>query len=168
MKRKIRVFDFDDTLVKTECTVTVKHSSGAVTILLPHEFATYRRMEGDIFDFSGFADVTNPIAKRHDVVLKRLLKRTDSDIVILTARDSRAREAILAYLSQTYGNTSAVQVVTLGSSEAFDKAIWLKKEVQLKGYTDVYFCDDSWANCRAVGDMLHEMPQITKLKIQKV
>lgn len=168
MKTKLRVFDFDETLVKTDSTITVKHSlSRSTTVLKPEEFATYQALEGDIFDFSSFAQVSNPQAKRHDIVLKGMLDKADSDVVVLTARADNAQPALVQYIRNTYKGGDRVTVITLGSSDPYDKAMWIRNAIKERNYTDLYFCDDSWENCRAVGDVCHKLG-LNKMKIQKL
>ena len=167
MMSKLRVFDFDDTLVKTESVVYVHTADNQIINLLPGEFATYVAKPGDRFDFSDFDLVKQPRAKRHDVVFKKCLAKGDSDVVILTARANGARDALRAYLSQKYKTTSAVQIITLGSSDPYDKALWIRDAISKNGYNDLYFCDDSWENCRAVGDVCNKL-NLRKMKIQKL
>ncbi len=52
--KKLRVFDFDDTLVKTNSFIYVKHSGGKESKLTPGEYAIYEPKADDQFDFSDF------------------------------------------------------------------------------------------------------------------
>ena len=47
MAKKLRVFDFDDTLAKTRSFVYVTHGDGSESELTPAEFALYQKKEGD-------------------------------------------------------------------------------------------------------------------------
>ena len=165
---KIRIFDFDDTLVTTNSVIRIMASDLCVNAIKPSEFASYTLKEGQSFDFSDFNEMVKPMAKRHDIVLKRTIEAGDSTIVILTARADGAREAIRAYLDSAYGSNTKIEIVTLGSSDAFCKAVWVRNKIIENGYTDVYFVDDNWENCRAVGDVCNNLQQVTKLKIQKL
>ena len=56
LEKKLRVFDFDDTLVKSNSKVYV-NNNGAKTTLTPGQFAVYKKKSGDEFDFSDFDKV---------------------------------------------------------------------------------------------------------------
>ena len=58
-KKKLRVFDFDDTLFSSENVVKVKGPAGDKT-LTSDEFASYQAQEGETLDFSDFANARNP------------------------------------------------------------------------------------------------------------
>ncbi len=58
--KKLRVFDFDDTLVKTKSHIYVKHKDGKESKLTPGEYAIYEPKEGDAFNFSDFEKVKQP------------------------------------------------------------------------------------------------------------
>ena len=53
LEKKLRVFDFDDTLVKSNSKVFVINK-GKKKTLTPGEFAIYKQKPGDEFDFSEF------------------------------------------------------------------------------------------------------------------
>ena len=57
--KKLRVFDFDDTLVKTTSFIYVTNN-GKKKKLTPGEYAVYNEKPGDEFDFSDFSKVQNP------------------------------------------------------------------------------------------------------------
>ena len=168
---KLRVFDFDDTLVTTNCSVKVIHKDGTEVTLAPSEFATYVERDGDEFDFSDFDKVIDPSRTRMMYVFKRRVDANNGKgVVVLTARALKAKRAIRAYLKTVVGDKAMrhLKVITLGSSDPYDKAIWIRNKVLEEGYTDIYFADDSWRNCRAVGNLLDNIKSVTKLEIQKI
>ena len=57
--KKLRVFDFDDTLVKTTSFIYIINN-GKKTKLTPGEYAVYNEKPGDEFDFSDFQKVQDP------------------------------------------------------------------------------------------------------------
>ena len=59
LEKKLRVFDFDDTLVKSNSKVFVINK-GKKKTLTPGEFAIYNKKPGDEFDFSDFDKVIEP------------------------------------------------------------------------------------------------------------
>ena len=52
--KKLRIFDFDDTLVKTKSHIYITHRDGKKSKLSPGEYAVYTPKQGDQFDFSDF------------------------------------------------------------------------------------------------------------------
>ena len=56
-KKKLRVFDFDDTLFSTKANVGVTKADGTKQTLTSEEFATFKPEEGDLLDFSDFVNV---------------------------------------------------------------------------------------------------------------
>ena len=59
LEKKLRVFDFDDTLVKSNSKVYV-NNKGKKKTLTPGQFAIYKKKSGDEFDFSDFDKVIEP------------------------------------------------------------------------------------------------------------
>ena len=57
--KRLRIFDFDDTLVKTDSYVYVNNGDSKIK-LTPGQYAVYNEKDGDQFDFSDFKKVKNP------------------------------------------------------------------------------------------------------------
>ena len=77
--KKLRVFEFDDTLVKTNSFIYVKHADGKESKQTPGEYAIYEPKPGDHFDFSDFQKVTQPQEiKGVTKILKRVINTSDS------------------------------------------------------------------------------------------
>ncbi len=90
---KLRVFDFDDTLVKTDATVGITYEDGTSNRLTPAEFSVHKMDEKNKYDFSEFNHVLNPKEiKKVTNILRNMLGAAGSrDIVILTARDTESQ-----------------------------------------------------------------------------
>ncbi len=88
--KKLRVFDFDDTLVKTKSHIYITHKDGKKSKLNPGEYAVYEPKEGDDFDFSDFQKVTDPQEiKGITNLLKRIVNASgERTVAILTARSA--------------------------------------------------------------------------------
>ena len=86
-EKKLRVFDFDDTLVKSNSKVYVMNKGKRKT-LTPGEFAIYKKKSGDEFDFSDFDKVIEPKQiKSMFRVFNNIYKASGSRrLTILTAR----------------------------------------------------------------------------------
>ena len=59
LEKKLRVFDFDDTLVKSNSRIHVTNKGKRKT-LTTGEYAIYKDKSGDEFDFSDFDKVIQP------------------------------------------------------------------------------------------------------------
>ena len=53
VEKKLRIFDFDDTLAKVKANIHV-HNGDNKFILSPAEFAVYEPKKGDVFNFKEF------------------------------------------------------------------------------------------------------------------
>ena len=58
--KKLRIFDFDDTLVKSNSRVKLIDKNGKEKWLTPGEYAIYQKQPGDEFDYSEFKQVIEP------------------------------------------------------------------------------------------------------------
>ena len=87
--KKLRVFDFDDTLVKTTSFIYIINGKKKVK-LTPGQYAIYKEKPGDEFDYSDFKSVKNPIQiKQMTKVFKRIAnKRGGKGLYVLTARSA--------------------------------------------------------------------------------
>jgi FMN phosphatase YigB (HAD superfamily) len=152
--KKLRIFDFDDTLVKTKSFVYVTKPNGRKLKLTPGEYAVYTPREGDEFDYSDFQSVNEPTEiKKMTNVLRRMVRSNGSSgMYILTARASY--QPIKQYLSDIGINSNSVYVIALASNDPKDKADWIEMMIDEKGYNDVYFADDSLKNVEATKRML--------------
>ena len=150
--KKLRVFDFDDTLVQTTSHIYVTHKDGKESKLTPGQYAIYKEKPGDKFDFRDFESVINPIEiKAITKVLRDMLKGSgERGVFILTARS--AWKPIKDYLKDI--GIRGVHVVALASNNPKDKADWIEQQIDSEGYDDIYFIDDSKKNVDAVKSML--------------
>ncbi len=152
--KKLRIFDFDDTLVKTTSFIYITHKNGKKSKLTPGEYAVYNEKEGDEFDFSDFSKVQDPQElKKITKVFRRIVRSSGGDGVhILTAR--AAYKPIRQYLKDIGINMSKIYVTALASNNPKDKADWIEDKIDNEGYDDVYFADDSPKNVEATKKML--------------
>ena len=152
--KKLRIFDFDDTLVKTTSFIYITHKNGKKSKLTPGEYAVYNEKDGDEFDFSDFSKVQDPQElKKITKVFRRIVQSSGGDGVhILTAR--AAYKPIRQYLKDIGINMSKIYVTALASNNPKDKADWIEDKIDNEGYDDVYFADDSPKNVEATKKML--------------
>jgi len=163
--KKLRIFDFDDTLVKTNSFIYVTHTGGKKSKLSPGEYAVYKERPGDQYNFSDFQKVAEPkLIKGYVEVLKRMAA-SDSGrtIYILTAR--AAYKPVYNFIRSL--GIRNVEVVALGDNNPEKKADWIETKVKDEGYDDVFFIDDSLKNVEAVRKRLKGYPEV-KQKIQHI
>jgi len=161
--KKLRIFDFDDVLVRTNSFIYVTHKDGKTSKLSPGEYAVYKEQPGDKFDYRDFQQVTNPqLIKGYVELLRRMVSSGGSrDVFILTARSA---EKPVAQFIKDLG-IRGVTVVALGDNNPEKKADWIEDKVKA-GFDDVYFVDDSPKNVDAVRKRLKNYD--IKQKIQQV
>ncbi len=156
LEKKLRVFDFDDTLVKSNSKVYVINKGKRKT-LTPGEFAVYKQKSGDEFDFSDFDKVIEPKQiKSMFNVFKNIYQASGSRrLTILTAR--AAYKPVRQFLKDVGFND--VYVVALGDSNPQKKADWVESQIK-KGYNNILFLDDSPKNVRVVKKLKQKYPNI--------
>lgn len=162
--KKLRIFDFDDTLFETEAKVIVTLSDGTSREITPAEYAVYEPQSGDTFDFSQFNTIINPTLIRS--IGKRFYKIVTSSnggrkSVILTARGSEAAPHIEDIIGKYFRVN--IEVVTLGTGDPMAKANWILNQIQSEGYNDIFFVDDSSKNILATYKTISNLPIKYKL-----
>jgi hypothetical protein len=153
--KKLRVFDFDETLVFTKSYIYVKQPNGKEKKLTPGEYAVYQEKPGEEYDFRDFYSVQEPQElKRITKVFKRIIFKNGGDgVFILTARPQAVEKHVQKYLKDI-GINKRIPVVGLQSNNPKDKADWIEDKIDNEGYDDVYFADDSKKNVDAAKKML--------------
>lgn len=152
--KKVRIFDFDDTLVKTDSNIYVTHASGKQTTLTPGEYAVYVEKPGDVFDFSDFEKVNKPELIKQNVRMLKQQAKEGKKIVILTARAKY--EPIKRFFNEL---KLTPYVVALGDSNPQKKADYIEDLIN-KGYNDIAFIDDSLKNVQAVEGLRKKYPKV--------
>ena len=166
--KKIRVFDFDDTLATTKSDVLFTAPNGTEGKLNAEEFATKGKElldEGYVFDFSEF----NKVTKGKPGPLLNLAKkiqdaRGTEDVFVLTARAPQAAIAIKEFLDSQGLNIPLKNITGLGKSTGEAKANWMIDKAA-EGYNDFYFADDAYQNVKAVKDVMSVID--VKSKVQQ-
>jgi len=170
-KKKARVFDFDDTLAKTDSKVLYKLPDGTEGSLDANQFAEqYNSLKdaGATFDYSEF----NQVKKGEKGPLALLAKKMadskgERDIFVLTARPGESAEAIKTFLRAVLGISIPLKNITgLADGSPSAKAFWVAEKVS-EGYNDIFFADDSKANVDAVNNMLNSLEVANKTQVAK-
>ena len=156
-EKKLRVFDFDDTLVKTNAKIYITNG-GKKRSLTPGEYAVYKPKPNDKFDFTEFdgellkPKQIKPIMKVFNNIVKASGTRK---INILTARGNY--KPVKKFLTDIgYGG---IFIITLDSGNPKMKADWIEGQIK-KGYDDIVFFDDSIKNINVVKALKRKYPSI--------
>ena len=165
--RKIRVFDFDDTLATSKNVVIATKGEESIT-LDAEEFASrglQLKQEGWEMDFSDFNRVTDGGRGPLFNVAKAIRDaRGNEDLFVLTARAPEAQDAIYEFLKAEGLEFKKQNIIGLGDSTGEAKANWIIDRAA-EGYNDFYFADDAYQNVKAVQDALNVID--VKSKIQQ-
>jgi FMN phosphatase YigB (HAD superfamily) len=166
---KLRVFDFDDTIAKSDSNIHITTDTGEALVMTPGEYATHEINPDYEYDFSEFEEVINPreIKQITNIIRNALNAGTEGrEIAILTARAPGAEGPIRDYLESIGLDTSKITFELLASSDPQAKASWVAERIK-NGATDVLFFDDSGKNVSAIEKLSMRFPKI-KIKARKV
>ena len=169
--RKIRIFDFDDTLAQSNSMVIVNMPDGTTSKINATTFAkdaARLEAEGAEFDFTEFSKVVEgrkgPL---FDVAKKIQDVRGSEDIFVLTARPQNAARPIQEFLASIGLNIPIQNITGLADGKAQAKADWVINKFA-EGYNDFYFTDDAVKNVKAVKDALDVLDVKSKVQIARI
>ena len=168
--KKIRVFDFDDTLATSKNIVIAKRGNEEIR-LNAEEFAQrglQLKEEGYTMDFSDFNRVTDGGRGPLFEVAKAIKEaRGNEDLFVLTARAPESQQAIYDFLKAEGLEFKKQNIIGLGNSTGAAKAKWIVEQAA-KGYNDFYFADDAFQNVKAVKDALSVIDVKSKVQQAKM
>jgi len=169
--KKIRVFDFDDTLARTKSNVLYTMPDGTTGKLTAEEFAKKGDAmvaEGVKWDFSEFNKVMEgQKGPLFEVAQKIQEARGTKDVFVLTARSQEAAPAIKQFLDSIGLNIPAENITGLGNSSPYAKSNWIVDKAA-EGYNDFYFADDHLGNVKAVKEVLSQVDVKSKVQQAKL
>ena len=127
--KALHVFDFDDTLIKSDSEVVITKANGAVLSLNSTEYKHYKKEPGDKFDYSDFNEYPKA-ASFIDSVRAELKAAIALDgigsVVILTARQNP--EPVREFL--TNNDLGGLNVVATGSDDPYSKANYIMSRLK--------------------------------------
>ena len=166
--KKIRIFDFDDTLATSKSMVIVNMADGTSKKINATEFALQAadlEAQGAQFDFAEFSKVVDgKKGPLFDVAKKIADARGTEDLFILTARPQSAAGPIKAFMNALGVNIPLKNITGLSDGTAAAKGRWVAGKAA-EGYNDFYFADDAVKNVKAVKDVLSQID--VKSKVQQ-
>jgi hypothetical protein len=163
------VYDFDDTLIKSDSTINlVNVKTGERKELTSHEFHEYHLEPGEQFDLSAFAGLDKntkklPLFSKLQADYSRL---GPSGVAILTARP--APEPVHQFLRKN--GLSGIEVAAVGDlspvgdvrdENASRKKSWLEKQIKRRNLKRLSFYDDNAANIGAARELEAEYPDVS-------
>lgn len=146
------IFDFDDTLVFTDCKVKVTDRDGTVTMLTPAQFAVYLPTEDDVFEYDEFFRLINPRPVTWMLMIMSELhkQRGANSVAVLSARSTP--DPIIEFLSGV--GMPDVVAHACRSADPARKVEWVRQRIN-EGKR-VEFFDDSRRNA----DMVSKLPGV--------
>jgi len=169
--KKIRVFDFDDTLARTKSNVLYTMPDGTTGKIDAATFAKdagKMEAEGAQWDFSEFSKVMNGQAGPLLEVAKIIAdKGGTKDVFVLTARPADAAGPIKEFLASMGLNIPIENITGLADGNPKAKADWMVGKVA-EGYNDFYFADDHLGNVNAVKDVFNTFDVKGKVQQAKI
>ena len=168
--KKIRVFDFDDTLARTKSNVLYTMPDGTTGAIDAATFAKEAgnmEAEGAQWDFSEFSKVMQgskgPLLDVAKIIAD---KRGTKDVFVLTARPANAAGPIKEFLASMGLDIPLANITGLGDGTPQAKAGWIMGKAA-EGYNDFYFADDHTGNVKAVKDVLSQIDVKSKVQLAK-
>ena len=168
--RGISIWDFDDTLARSNSNVLFTAPDGKKGKLTAEEFAKVGAdllEQGYVYDFSEFSKVvdgkTGPFFNK---ALARAKKFGVKDQFILTARPENSAVAIYEFLKGVGLEIPLENITGLANSTPESKALWIVDKVA-EGYNDIYFADDALQNVQVVKDVLDQFDVKSKVQLAK-
>ena len=158
--KKIRVFDFDDTLARSKSKVLYELPDGKTGKLSATEFARRSEAleaEGAVFDFTEFNKVVDGKKGPLFDLAKTMAESPGSrDMFVLTARPQASAKAIQVFLEELGLKIPIENITGLENGSANAKGRWIAEKAA-KGYNDFYFADDAIKNVKAVKEVLDQI-----------
>ena len=168
--RKIRVFDFDDTLARTKSNVLYTMPDGTTGKIDAATFAKEAgnmEAEGVEWDFSEFSKVMQgskgPLLDVAKIIAD---KRGTDDVFVLTARPADAAGPIKEFLASMGLDIPLANITGLGDGAPSAKGNWIAQKAA-DGYNDFYFADDHTGNVKAVKEVLDQIDVKSKVQLAK-
>ena len=168
--RKARVFDFDDTLARSNSKVLYAMPNGKKGKLTATEFAKKSEAleaAGAAFDFSEFNKVVD--GKKGPLFeLAKFISESpgERDMFVLTARPQDAALPIHKFLKGLGLNIPLENITGLANGAPKAKADWMLEKFE-QGYNDFYFADDATKNVKAVKEALKTIDAKSKVQVAK-
>ena len=163
---KLVMFDFDDTLAKTEESTLIRDRKTNKIVNHLHGQSDFDNYELDkekhYFDFSEFqyvSDFAEPITPTINL-MKQFTQNTRCKVIVLTARQKASAAAIKSFLDKQGIDSKKVSV--FGSDGAKNKKQYLSRLIKRFGIKkSVLIFEDSLSNITDLISLEYDMPNLT-------
>jgi len=149
MGKTLKIFDFDDTLVRSSNKVRILHADGDESILSSHDFSMYKKQKGDKFDFSEFEKYPD-----HATVIKHIFAdllsggvEVESKVIVLTARSNA--QPVVSFLLD-HGVPHTTEVIAVGSADPAAKGQVVDSFLRSGEFNEVFVYEDNLKNIREI------------------
>ena len=160
--KKLRIFDFDDTLALTDTPVRVMRGDEVVRNISSHEFKTYKLKDGERFDTGAFDKVLHPKVIKPTMMTIRKVLGKPSPAVVLTGRSkaSPVKEwlASIGVDVEVYAIGGAAKGSTSGIAR--EKRKWVADAIRKDGWDYIEVFEDSKENLAAIETLKSEFPDV--------
>lgn len=170
----LTIFDIDETLFHTKAKVRVVKGGKVVRELDNQEFNTYKRKDGEEYDFGEFASAkvfnktSTPIVRMINKAraIVKAKKNPASRAIIVTARADFDDKHLFLKTFRDHGiPIDQMHVERSGNlgieSPAEAKKVVFRKYLNTKNYTKTRLYDDAMSNLKAFLSLKKEYPHIT-------
>ena len=161
-KKILAVFDFDETIADThaQTVVRIRKTGEPVRRLSQAQLDTEKPGEGEEFDFSEFDDVGDAEEKKNITNrMKKFIDHPNSQVMVVTARESIAEDPIHSYLDFLNIDTDNLIIKGLAGESKGD---YLSNIVGKNPSIErVFFFDDSEKNVQDVWVKLNNLKKDT-------
>ena len=147
--KTLHIFDFDDTLVRSESQIRIIHPDGLEEILTSEEYAKYIPTGDEIFDFSDFDEYpTNPeiIEEVFAELRSAIALDGPGSVVILTARSNPT--PVQEFLQDN--NITGIEIQTVGDINPMKKARYVLDRIKNDDFEEVRVFEDNVKNIRTI------------------
>ena len=160
--KKLRIFDFDDTLALTDSPVRVMRGDEVVRNLNSHEFKFYKLKDGERFDTSAFDKVMHPKVIKPTMMTIRKVLGKPSPAVVLTGRSKS--EPVKEWLASIGVNVEvhAIGAAAKGTTAGIAKVKrkWIADAIKRDGWDYIEVFEDSKENLAAMESLKSEFPDV--------
>jgi len=166
----LTIFDIDDTLFRTTAQIKVVKDGKVIRSLNNQEFNTYQLKPGESFDFGEFRNAEK--FNRESIPIEPMIAKLkaiinnagDSKVIMLTARSDFDNKELFLDTFRKYGiDMNRVHVHragNLGGSPSQNKAVWIRKYLDIGDYARVRLYDNAMSNIKMFINLQQEYPDI--------
>lgn len=158
--RKLWVFDFDDTLAKTDSRVFLVEPDGTRVVMTPHEYTSrvWKAEEQYNFDYSEFLRLINPRPRAEYMELLHRAREAcgPQRVCVLSARS--IPDPIEEFLA-IFGAGDVV-AHAMGSANPATKAAWMSQRLSAGDVDELEFFDDAESNVDAIRALQDRHPSV--------